>query len=238
MIFKVKVFLLTLFIFSNAMALNKSRKIVTSNDEVAEVKTGLGIATKILLPDNPNAPPIIGDLGAYRIEMIDKGYAVKPIRSGAKTNLFISTINRPYTVKLTQVNQESADYIVYLVSREVKLNHIEWRDFKRRIKSDYFVLETKRIGKSKDGFFVLDFTLKSKSKNLIDPEWFYLKQGKIVKIIHTLFLSSPEIESDKPVSGSLSANLKDLSSDVAAVLFINFQEGLRLEIPREYLWRK
>lgn len=225
-------------ISAQSMALNKSRKIIMTQDEVAEVKTGLGIATKILLPENPNAAPIIGDLGAYRIEMIDKGYAVKPLRSGARTNLFISTNTRPYSVKLSLVSQDSADYIVYLTSKEVKLKLIEWRDFKRKVKSDDFTLETKRVGKSKDGFVVLDFTLKSRSQNYIEPEWFYFKQGQNLKLINSLVLSSRKIEENIAVTGSISINLKDLSSELPAKFEIKSPNDVMLEIPREYLWRR
>ncbi len=228
-----------LLISSSVFALNKSRKIETSNDEVSEIKTALGIATKVILPENPNLPPIIGDMGAFRVESIDKGYAIKPLRYGAKTNLFISTDSRSYSVKLLTVNQESADYIVYLVPKEIKTkNQIVWRDFKRKVKSETFSIETKRIGKSKDGFVVLEFSLTSKMKNFIDPEWFWLKQGKDSKSIHSLIFSSREIDSDKPVMAALTLDRRDLSSELAAVIDIKYREGLRLEIPREFLWRK
>ena len=149
-----------IFVSSSSFALNKSRKIETHADEVSEVKTALGIATKIILPENPNLPPIIGDMGAFRVESIEKGYAIKPLRSGAKTNLFITTESRTYSVKLVIVNQESADYIVYLLPKDIKTNSdIVWRDFKRKIKSESLVVETKRIGKAKDGFVILEFQI-------------------------------------------------------------------------------
>lgn len=232
--------IITLLLFSTSVfALNKSRKIETTNDEVSEVRTALGIATKVILPENPNLPPIIGDMGAFRVESIDKGYAIKPLRPGAKTNLFISTDSRSYSVKLLIVNQDAADYIVYLAPRETKLqNQIVWRDFKRKVKSETFSIEAKRIGKSKDGFIVLEFLLTSKMKNFIDPEWFWLKQGKDSKTIHSLIFSSREIDSDKPVTAAITLDRRDLSSELAVNLEIKYREGLRLEIPREFLWRK
>lgn len=231
--------ILTLILSTSAFALNKSRKIETTSDEVSEVKTALGIATKVILPENPNLPPIIGDMGAFRVESIDKGYAIKPLRPGAKTNLFISTDSRSYSVKLLIVNQDAADYIVYLVPREIRSsNQIVWRDFKRKAKSETFTIETKRIGKTKDGFVVLEFILNSKTKNFIEPEWFWLKQGKESKSIHSLIFSSREIESDKPVTAALTLDRRDLSTELAANIEIKYREGLRLEIPREFLWRK
>lgn len=233
------IILAILFASTSVFALNKSRKIETSNDEVSEVKTALGIATKVILPETPNLPPIIGDMGAFRVESIDKGYAIKPLRYRAKTNLFISTDSRSYSVKLLIVNQDSADYIVYLVPKEIKTkNQIVWRDFKRKVKSETFSIETKRIGKSRDGFVVLEFSLTSKMKNYIEPEWFWLKQGKDSKSIHSLIFSSREIDSDKPVVAALTLDSRDLSSELAAVIDIKYREGLHLEIPKEFLWRK
>ena len=236
----MRLIILAILLVSNSgFALNKSRKIETNNDEVSEVKTALGIATKVILPENPNLPPIIGDMGAFRVESIDKGYAIKPLRYGAKTNLFISTDSRSYSVKLLIVNQDSADYIVYLVPKEIKTkNQIVWRDFKRKVKSETFSIETKRIGKSKDGFVVLEFSLASKAKNFIEPEWFWLKQGKDSKSIHSLIFSSRKIDSDKPIVAALTLDRRDLSSELAAVIEIKYREGLRLEIPKEFLWRK
>ena len=233
------IILAILFASTSVFALNKSRTIETNNDEVSEVKTALGIATKVILPENPNLPPIIGDMGAFRVESIDKGYAIKPLRYGAKTNLFISTDSRSYSVKLLIVNQDSADYIVYLVPKEIKTkNQIVWRDFKRRVKSETFSIETKRIGKSKDGFIVLEFSLTSKMKNFIEPEWFWLSQGKESKSIHSLIFSSREIDSERPIVAALTLDRRNLSSELAAVIEIKYREGLRLEIPREFLWRK
>ena len=233
------IILVILSVSSSTFALNKSRKIETNNDEVSEVKTALGIATKILLLEPPNSPPIIGDMGAFRVEAIDKGYAVKPLRYGATTNLFINTDSRSFSVKLSVINQEAADYIVYLVPKEINVkNQIVWRDFKRKVKSEIFSLETKRIGKSKDGFIILEFSLTSRTRNFIDPEWFWLNQVNISKPIHSLIFSSREIDSDKPIVAALTLDLRDLSSELSAVIEIKYRDGLRLEIPREFLWRK
>lgn len=233
------IIVLILLISNSTFALNKSRKIQTNNDEVSEVKTALGIATKIILPESPTMPPIIGDIGAFRIESIDKGYAVKPLRSGAKTNLFISTDSRSYSVKLIIVSQDSADYIVYLTSKEnIDRSQISWRDFKRKIKSSDLRIETKRVGKTKDGFIVLEFTIFSNSKNYIDPEWFYISQGRDSKQIHSLIFSSREVDSDKPVSAALTIDKRNLSSELPATFELKYRDGIKLEINREFLWRK
>lgn len=235
----MKMILVIFLLSSSAFALSKSRRIMTSSDEVSEIKTALGIATKVILPENPNSPPIIGDMGAFRVEPIDKGYAIKPLRYGAKTNLFINTDSRSYSVKLSVANQDVADYIVYLSSKDTNIkNQIVWRDFKRKVKSETLSLETKRIGKSKDGFIILEFLLTSKVRNFIESEWFFLKQGNESKTIHSLILSSREIDSDKPVVAALTLDHRDLSSELSAVLEVRYRRGTNLEIPREFLWRK
>lgn len=234
-----KIIVILIFASVSAHGLNKSRKIETKNDEVSEVKTALGIATKIILSEAPNSAPIIGDMGAFRIEPIDKGYAIKPLRYGAKTNLFISTDSRSYAVRLSMVTQDAADYTVYLCSKEEKIkSQIAWRDFRRRVKSENFILETKRIGKSQDGFVILEYSISSKMMSILDPELFFIYQGKESKSIHSLIFSSKEVTSERAATAALTLDRRALSSELPAVFEIKGRDGLRLEIPREFLWRK
>jgi hypothetical protein len=136
------------------------------------------------------------------------------------------------------VNQDSADYIVYLSSKEIKSEIVLWRDFKRKAKSEYFIIEFKRIGKTKEGYIILEFNLKSRVKQYIEPELFSIRQGKSQKIINSLILSSREIDSDKPVSGAINLNVQDLEKEIPLVFELKYQDGLKLEVPREFLWRK
>lgn len=235
----MRIILIILFSTLNCFAFNKSRTAFSELDEVTDVRTALGIATKILLTENPTATPIVGDLSAFRIESIPKGYAVKPLRFGAKTNFFISVEDRTYVVRLTTVNQEQADYIVYIKPKVYKdKTDFIYRDFKRVQKNDLLTVVTKRVGKSRTGFVVIEFSIASKSKEYLEFTEFRLRQGQETKLIQSLILSSKIVEQNKPIVGALSIKLSDLKSEVPAILEVNHKLLLKVELSRDVLWRK
>lgn len=219
----------------------QTRTIVIGVDQVAHVKTALGIATKVLLDENPNSTPIIGDMGAFRIESIEKGYAIKPLRYGARTNFFISTKERSFIVRLTTVIQDQADYVVYLVPRlkVAKEITIQYKDYKKIKKENELILITRKIGKTNDGYIIIEFSLNSALEQLASFEKFKIKQGKVHKTIHNLILSHRRMSPNKPISGFMTLNLKDLDSFLPITIEVQTKEPnkyLRLEIPKEVLW--
>ncbi|GIL16315.1 MAG: hypothetical protein BroJett040_00660 [Oligoflexia bacterium] len=230
--------LLFVFVFTIASE-SRSRKIESQDDEVSIVKTSLGIATKIILPENPTSQPIIGDIGAFRIEPIENGYAVKPLRVGARTNLFISTSVKTYSVKLITVGQEDADYITYLYPKHLRvLSGVWWRDFRRKVKSEFLTLETRRIGHSPDGYIHLEVYLKSYSEVWLKPDWFWIFQGSQSCSIHSLMMSSKKVDSDRQTLISMSISQKELLREMPLVFEVKYQDGIKLEVPRELLWRR
>jgi Conjugal transfer protein len=220
----------------------RTRTIVVSTDQVADVRTALGIATKVLLEENPTNSPIIGDMGAFRIEAIDKGYAIKPLRYGAKTNFFITTKDRSYIVRLTTVLQDQADYVVYLVpknSDQLEMS-VQYKNYKKIKKENELILILKRIGKTSDGFIIFEFSLNSATEEKASFEKFKIKQGKSYKTIHNLILSHRWMTPDRPISGWMTVRLDDL--DRGLPLTIEMQTSkqnryLKLEIPKELLWK-
>lgn len=220
----------------------RTRTIVVSTDQVGDVRTALGIATKVLLEENPTASPIIGDLGAFRIEAIDKGYAIKPLRYGAKTNFFISTKDRSYIVKLTTVVQDQADYVVYLVPRLAARAEasIQYKDYKKIKKENELILILKKIGKTSDGYAILEFSLNSATEEKASFEKFKIKQGKAYKPIHNLILSHRWMTPDKPISGWMTVKLDELDRGLPLTIEIQTKElsrFLKMEIPKELLWK-
>lgn len=224
----------------------RTRTIVVGVDQVADVKTALGIATKVLLEENPTASPIIGDMGAFRIESIDKGYAIKPLRYGAKTNFFISTKERSYIVRLMTTVQDQADYVVYLLPTKsadsvAKSKSVIYKDYKRIKKENELILILKKIGKTSDGYIILEFSLNSASEQMASFEKFKIKQGKAYKTIHNLILSHRWMTPDKPISGWMTIKMTDLDSYLPLAIEIQTKDinsFLRLEIPKEVLWLK
>lgn len=216
------------------------KKIEVKVDELTTIHTAVGIATIIQLPE-PIQGVIIGDLGAFKIEYLDKAITIKPLRLGARTNLYITTPSRRFNVRLVTQNQDASDYVVYLSAKEQKEKSvITWRQFKRLAKTNSLSVELKRVGRTKDGFLLIDFLLKTSesNKNKVDPESIWLKQGKDSKIINGLFLSSEYVDAKNPLQIVMTLNQNDLISEIPASIEIKGINSVSIEIPKEALWRK
>ncbi len=216
------------------------KKIEVKVDELTTIHTAVGIATIIQLPEAIQGV-IIGDLGAFKIEYLDKAITIKPLRFGARTNLYITTPARRFNVRLVTQNQDSSDYVVYLSAKDQKEKSvITWREFKRSAKTNSFSIELKRIGRAKDGFILVDFLLKSLDgeKKKIDPDSLWLMQGKDSKIINGLFLSSECVDDKNPLQIVMTLNQNDLISEIPATIEIKGINSISIEIPKEALWRK
>ena len=222
-------------------SVNRVKKINVAVDQLSVVQTAVGIATIIQCPEAVSSV-IIGDQGAFKIEYLDRAITIKPLRAGAKTNLYISTQSRRYNVRLATGPQDSADYVVYLTPREsVERDAVKWRDYQRSSQSSGggFSLDLKRVGKTNDGFVLFEFTLKSRDSRKVDPECFYLSQGKDIKVIHSLFLSSTEVNEKSPLTVVMSINKVDLISDVPVSIEIKAASiRLSMDLSKEVLWRK
>jgi hypothetical protein len=241
--FLMIIILLAIFALTAEYASARTRTIVVGVDQVADVRTALGIATKVLLEENPTAAPIIGDMGAFRIEAIDKGYAIKPLRYGAKTNFFISIKDRSYIVRLTTTIQDQADYVVYIVPRTQTKPEasVEYKEYKKIKKENELIFITKKIGKTSDGYIILEFSLNSSSEQRASFEKFNIKQGKSYRTIHSLILSHRWMTPDKPISGWMTIRLDDLDSGLPLMIEVQTKDQnkfLKMDIPKEVLWKK
>ncbi len=235
--------IIIIHIFSASLALaspNKVRKTTVAIDELITIKASVGIATFIQLPEVVQKS-VVGDSAAFRIEFLGNEITLKPLRYGAKTNLYIITKERRYNFRLITVNQDQADYVVYVQPRILKTpNSVIWREYRRKAENQNLTFLTKRLGKTKDGFLLLDFELKSKVDTKIEVSNFWIYQGQEKKEIHTLFLSNLKASKDKPITGTASIAMNDLLSQVAGSfeLRLSSKEILKIELPREILWKR
>lgn len=215
------------------------KKIEVKVDELTTIRTAVGIATIIQLPEAIQGV-IIGDLGAFKIEYLDKAITIKPLRIGAKTNLYVTTASRRFNIRLITQNQDSSDYVVYLSAKEPKdKSVITWREFKRSAKTNYLSIDLKRIGRTKDNYVLVDFSLKSLDgqKKKIDPDSIWLTQGKESKTINGLFLSSEYVDEKNPLQIVMTINRNDLISEIPATVEIKGANTISIEVPKEVLWR-
>lgn len=239
----LKIMAIHLFASSLAFASpNNVRKTSVSLDELTTIKAAVGIATIIQLPEAVQTV-IIGDSGAFKIEYLDKAITIKPLRYGAKTNLYVNTKERRYNLRLTTVTQDQSDYVVYIEPRVYKTNtSVSWRDYKRKSENKVkdLAFSTKRLGRTKDGFLLLEFEIKSTVDREIKPSSLWIYQGKEERVIHSLFISDSKASKTKPVFGTVSIAMNDLVSQVSGSLELKIsdRENLKVELPREVLWRR
>lgn len=204
-------------------------------DEILEIKTALGIATIIQIPDSVQQA-IVGDQSAYRIEYVDKAVTIKPLRYGAKTNLYLFTQKRRYNLRLDVVPQNLAFYIVYIKDQDAGSGP-SWRPLNKVVTAKDVNLKLVKVGTTRDGFLLLDLEVTSKGPLKIAPSDFWARQGAESKTVNSLFLSKPEIRQGQVGYIGMSFQRSELNQKPLVVELKIKGERLRLEVPREFLWK-
>lgn len=120
-------------------------------DQIVTVRTALGIATIIQVPDRPNSV-VVGDQDKFKVEYLDQAITIKPLQGGAKSNLYIYTDYRRYNVQLATGSESAVDYVVYLENQKLKSKEksssLTWMTFVRSSKNEELIFETKRLGRA------------------------------------------------------------------------------------------
>lgn len=229
----MKIKIITLLAFSLAAMTSEAnqrvRRVAVQGDQIVTVKTSLGIATIIQVPDRPNSV-VVGDQDSFKVEYLDQAITIKPLSGGAKSNLYIYTDWRRFNVALISGSEAIADYVVYLdIPKEKpqttsnKDSGIKWTDLKNSLKSDTLSLSIKRVGRTKEGILLVEFLVSSTVKEVFKPEWLWLTQSGETRPIHNLFMSALEVTPLRPISGVLQMREIDL----------NVNEPVRVELRRK-----
>lgn len=222
----IKIFCITILslVTTVAMANTRVRRVSVIGDQIITVRTALGIATIIQVPDRPNSV-VVGDQEAFKVEYLDQAVTIKPLDSSAKTNIYIYTDWKRYNVELISGAGAVADYVVYLENpkEKIEVTEIKWIEFKRSFRNGDILLETKRVAKLKNGVLQIEFYLTSEKKQSIHPEWIWITQGGKTRPINNLILSSLEITPHTKVQSVLQLLASDFESS----------ETFRLEIKRD-----
>ena len=228
----MKTKLLTLLAFSllaiNSNAAQRVRRVEVQGDQIVTVRTSIGIATIIQVPDRPNSV-VVGDQDSFKVEYLDQAITIKPLTSGGKTNLYVYTDWKRYNVELISGHGEAADYVVYLDNPKKKpegnnndKSRISWTPFRNSLRNENLTFETKRLGRAKDGILLVEFHVRSSKKDKFNPEWLWITQSGETKPIQNLFLSHLEIAPVSSIQGVL-----QLRKDDVAV-----NEPIRIELRR------
>lgn len=92
--------LLSLIFFKTALCADpRVRRVQVQGDRIVTIRTAIGIATIIQVPDSPNSV-VVGDQSTFKVEYLDRAITIKPLTFGAKSNLYVYTDWKRYNVQL------------------------------------------------------------------------------------------------------------------------------------------
>lgn len=163
------------------------RSLVPKPDEVIEIRAAVGIATIIQTP-LPILPAITGDQAGFRVEYLDKATIIKPLREGAKTNLFLLTNDRRYNLRLTTGPEQRSDYVVYL--KDFAPNRpVHWKPLVRTALRGAVRMASTRVARVSGDTVLIELRLQSSKVLKLEADDFWLVQAGEPKVIESLYLS-------------------------------------------------
>lgn len=232
--FAILMFLLPLSTWANA----RVRTVEVKKDQIVTVRTALGVATIIQVPDRPNSL-VVGDQSAFKVEYLDQAITIKPLHGSARSNLYIYTDYRRFNVQLVTSVESAADYVVYLENpqEKVKSSPIGWRNYRNFLKNESLVFETKRLAKTADGVLLIEFEMRSEARERFRPEWLWLTQGSVTRPIHSLALSGQDLGSGRTVKGVMQVLRSDISTAEALRIELRRKNTSFLTIPKGVAWK-
>lgn len=240
---KLMIILATLFATNPLFANQKVRRVSVMPDQIVTVKTSVGIATIIQVPDRPNSV-VVGDQDLFKVEYLDQAITIKPLSSKAKTNLYIYTDWRRFNVELVSGPESLSDYVVYLdvpkektttATKEIK--PISWMNVRKTLANDGLTLVTRRIGKTKDGFYLIEFDVSSKQKITFKPDWIWITQNNETVPINNLFMSALDLSESKSISGVLQLKASDLRSESRIKLELRRKKVSFIDFSKVTSWK-
>jgi hypothetical protein len=232
------IWILLLTFMLDAPAWARVRKVEVTQDQIVTVKTALGIATIVQVPDRPNSI-VVGDQAAFKVEYLDQAITIKPLRGGAKSNLYVYTDYRRFNVQLVTGPESSADYVVYLDNPKPKpeKSTLRWLALKRSLNCDGLNLTVVRVARTLDGMLLIEFNLLDAKREKLRPEWFWLTQGGTTRPIQNLFLSSLEITPGSSVSGTIQILRSDVDENALLKIEMRKKKTSFLTLPKVARWK-
>lgn len=227
--------ILAFLLINNAWA-SKVRHVEVNKDEIVSVRTSIGIATIIQVPDRPNSV-VVGDQDSFKVEYLDQAITIKPLVSGSRSNLYVYTDYRRFNIELVTGPQAIADYVVYLRQPKTKKpDPVVWKKFSNTLTNESIRLNVKRLGRFRDEILLVEFTLFSDKKLTFNPEWLWLTQSGETRPIHNLVLSSLELKPGIKISGLMQIRKVDLSPFDSFKLELRRSRTTFLTLPKVNSW--
>ncbi len=238
------------FIFA-CSALAYVRSIYPKRDAIVPIRTAIGIATIIQVPD-PIQSAIIGDASAYKIEYLNDAVTIKPLRFGARTNLYLITQKRRYNLQLWTTSQGDSDYVVY-IKEGVRAAPVRWTVIHLVSKAEGTDLAVTNDGHTAQGYLLIDGSYvpgeststyskanpggPATTESLLMPKDFWVYQGKTPVAIDTLYLSKRQGSTKAPVHWSVSINAVGLHPRRPLVILVKGVHSMRVTIPARFIWQ-
>lgn len=211
------------------------KSVVPKPDELLLVKTALGIATIIQTP-LPIQSAIIGDQSGFKVEYLDRAVTIKPLRPGAKTNLYLMTEKRRFNIRLVTLTQDQSDYVIYIKDGK-EIADVRWKSFEKEVTANGVRLKINRIGQSAQGYLLVEAKLSSDTPYSVKPENFWILQNDKPKIIDSLFISDLNLTPKQPASIGISISKADLIPNQAFVLQLKISKTLSVQFPGGLVWK-
>jgi Conjugal transfer protein len=222
------------FFFFSCPGIAQVKSVYPKQDEIILVRTGLGIATIVQVPQAIQSA-VIGDQSGFKVEYLDKAVTIKPLRYGARTNLYLVTNAVRYTLKLSTVDQNGADYIVYVKERATPQN--VYRNFAKSAVGKTLTLRMERVGQTNDGLILLEGAVYSKTQKRIRPDEFWIYQDGKSRPAHSLYLSGTTVDDQHPVKLGVAIAKSDLAANRPIRFEIKSSESVAVVFPSEVLWK-
>ncbi|MFV3409889.1 TrbG/VirB9 family P-type conjugative transfer protein [Bdellovibrio bacteriovorus] len=211
------------------------KNVTPKNDEIIEVKTALGIATIIQMPDTVQSA-IMGDQSAYRIEYVDRAVTIKPLRGSARTNLYLFTKEKRYNLRLTVVPQALAYYIIYIRKVDFGVG-TQWTSLTQSTSNSDIVLKLLKVGTTRDGFLLLNLSVTARKALTLEPENFWVLQGDSSRVLQSLFLSRKSLKKDQIAFVGISIKRSDLLLQGLTLEVRKGQKPVRLDLVKALVWK-
>jgi hypothetical protein len=169
--------------------------------DVGTVNTAIGYSTVIQLSSKP-LNVVLGDQSAFRVEFINDSITIKPLRSGAKSNLFIFTDNDRFNLTVKTGSSASVDYVIRL--RRTFFDPKSVTQLNYLVRNKDIRLKLLRVTHRDSNLFV-DFTIQSLSKKalVLAPELTRILVDKQVRSVRSLYVDSITLRQNAMVTGSI-----------------------------------
>lgn len=220
------------------------RHVSVGGDQIVTVHTAVGIATIIQVPDTPSSV-VVGDQEGFRVEYLDRAITIKPLRLGARSNLYVYTDFKRYNVQLATGSEAVADYVVYLESPKLPARpegHLtnagtSWTRVQRHLRLGEFKMETTRLGRASSGVLLIEFEVTATRASRFEPGWIWLAQEGRARPIQNLFLSKVEASPGDPIRGVLQIMKGDIEVSLPLRIELRREKIAFLNLPRVVSWK-